>query len=49
MNLSGRAVNYWIKELKVSTQNILVITDDLALPYGKLRIRPKGLPVDTMV
>ena len=42
MNLSGRAVNYWKKELKVSTQNILVITDDLVLPYGKLRIRPKG-------
>ena len=42
MNLSGRAVSYWIKELKVSKQNTLVITDDLALPYGKLRIRPKG-------
>ena len=42
MNLSGRAVNYWIKELKISKQNTLVITDDLALPYGKLRIKPKG-------
>ena len=42
MNLSGRAVNYWIQDLKVAKQNTLVITDDLALPYGKLRIRPKG-------
>ena len=42
MNLSGRAVNYWIKELRISKQNTLIITDDLALPYGKLRIKPKG-------
>ena len=42
MNLSGRAVNYWIRDLRISKQNTLVITDDLALPYGKLRIKPKG-------
>ena len=42
MNLSGRAVNYLIKDLKISKQKTLAITDDIALPYGKLRIRPKG-------
>ena len=42
MNLSGRAVNYWMQDLKVTKPNTLVITDDLALPYGKLRMRPKG-------
>lgn len=42
MNLSGKAVNYWMKELKVPLENILVITDDIALPFGKLRLRGKG-------
>ncbi len=42
MNLSGKAVNYWMKELKIEKQNILIITDDIALPYGKLRMKPKG-------
>jgi PTH1 family peptidyl-tRNA hydrolase len=42
MNLSGKAVNYWMKELKIPVENILVVTDDVALPYGKLRLRPKG-------
>ncbi|MDH4461726.1 MAG: aminoacyl-tRNA hydrolase [Flectobacillus sp.] len=42
MNLSGKAVNYWMKELKVEKDNILVITDDIALPYAKLRMKPKG-------
>lgn len=42
MNLSGRAVNYWLQELKIPVENLLVITDDIALPYGKLRLRPKG-------
>jgi PTH1 family peptidyl-tRNA hydrolase len=42
MNLSGRAVNYWMKELKIEKSNLLVIVDDLALPFGKLRMRPKG-------
>ncbi|MFT4033616.1 MAG: aminoacyl-tRNA hydrolase [Siphonobacter sp.] len=42
MNLSGKAVNYWLKELKIPTENLMVITDDLALPFGKLRLRPKG-------
>jgi len=42
MNLSGRAVHYWMQDLKVAKQNIMIITDDLALPYGKLRMRQKG-------
>jgi peptidyl-tRNA hydrolase, PTH1 family len=42
MNLSGKAVNYWMKELKIEKDNILIITDDIALPYGKLRMKPKG-------
>jgi PTH1 family peptidyl-tRNA hydrolase len=42
MNLSGKAVNYWLKELKIPLQNLLVITDDIALPFGKLRLRSKG-------
>ncbi|WP_421878094.1 aminoacyl-tRNA hydrolase [Marinoscillum sp.] len=42
MNLSGKAVNYWMNELKVSKENLLVVTDDLALPYGKIRLKAKG-------
>ena len=42
MNLSGKAVNYWMKELNIDTQNLLVIVDDIALPYGSLRLRAKG-------
>ena len=42
MNLSGKAVNYWMQELKVPIQNVLVIVDDLAIPFGSLRIKPKG-------
>jgi PTH1 family peptidyl-tRNA hydrolase len=36
MNLSGKAVNYWLQEAKVPMQNLLVITDDLALPVGSI-------------
>ena len=42
MNLSGKAVNYWMKELKVAPENVLVIVDDLALPLGKLRLKLQG-------
>ncbi|MCS6795049.1 MAG: aminoacyl-tRNA hydrolase [Raineya sp.] len=42
MNLSGRAVNYWKNELKIPLENLLVITDDVALPFGKIRLRSKG-------
>lgn len=42
MNLSGKAVNYWLQHEKIPVENLLVITDDLALPFGKLRMKPKG-------
>ncbi len=42
MNLSGKAVNYWMHELKIPLEDILVIVDDLALPFGAIRLRPKG-------
>lgn len=44
MNLSGKAVNYWMQELKIPVENILVIVDDLALPFGTIRLKPKGSP-----
>ena len=42
MNLSGKAVRYWMQKEKVDKENILVLTDDLNLPLGKIRIKPKG-------
>ena len=42
MNLSGNAVNYWMKREKIPIENILVIVDDIALPLGSLRLKPKG-------
>jgi peptidyl-tRNA hydrolase, PTH1 family len=42
MNLSGKAVQYWMQQEKISIENILVITDDLALPFGTIRLRGKG-------
>jgi len=42
MNLSGKAVNYYMQQLKVPIENVLVIVDDLAIPFGSLRVKPKG-------
>lgn len=42
MNLSGKAVAYWLQKLKLPVENLLVITDDLALPFGTLRLKKKG-------
>lgn len=42
MNLSGKALNYWMQAEKIPLENVLVITDDIALPYGKLRMKRKG-------
>lgn len=42
MNLSGKAVNYWMQQEKIPIENIMVVTDDLALPFGKLRLKGKG-------
>ena len=42
MNLSGKAVNYWLQAEKIPKENLLVITDDIALPTGILRLKGKG-------
>ena len=42
MNLSGKAVNYWMQKEKVQVENLLIVTDDLNLPFGTLRIKTKG-------
>ena len=42
MNLSGKAVNYWLQHLKIPRENLMVVVDDLALPFGTLRMRKKG-------
>ncbi len=42
MNLSGRAVHYWMQKEKIDIKNLLVLVDDLALPFGTLRVRAKG-------
>ena len=44
MNLSGKAVKYWMDKEKISVENIFVIVDDLALPLNKIRVRPTGSP-----
>jgi PTH1 family peptidyl-tRNA hydrolase len=42
MNLSGKAVKYWAEYLKIDIVNIIVVVDDLALPFGTLRLKGKG-------
>ncbi|MCD8236217.1 MAG: aminoacyl-tRNA hydrolase [Prevotellaceae bacterium] len=42
MNLSGNAVRYWMNQEKIEADNLLVVVDDLSLPFGKLRMRPGG-------
>lgn len=42
MNLSGKAVLYWLTKEKIPLENLLIITDDLNLPFGRLRIKTKG-------
>lgn len=42
MNLSGKAVKYWLDKEHIPLQNLLVVTDDLALPFGQVRLRGKG-------
>ncbi len=42
MNLSGKAVRYWLNKLAIPKQNLLVVLDDLALPFAKQRLRPSG-------
>ena len=42
MNLSGKAIKYWLEKEKIPLNNLLVITDDLNLPFGTLRLKTKG-------
>jgi len=42
MNLSGKAIQYWMQAEKISLENLLVVTDDIALPFGTIRIKAKG-------
>ena len=42
MNLSGKAVRYWLEQAKIPRENLLVVVDDIALPFGALRMRTKG-------
>ncbi len=42
MNLSGKAVRYWLEKEKVPLENLLIITDDINLPYGSIRLKAKG-------
>ena len=42
MNLSGKAVRYWMEQENIPSERVLVITDHLALPFGAIRIKPEG-------
>lgn len=42
MNLSGNAVRYWKEREKIEIDHILIVVDDLALPFGAIRLKPKG-------
>ena len=42
MNLSGNAVRYWLQKEKIEIENLLVLVDDIALPFGSLRLKGKG-------
>ncbi len=42
MNLSGKAVRYWMQQLKIGPENVFVLVDDLAINFGKIRIRANG-------
>jgi PTH1 family peptidyl-tRNA hydrolase len=42
MNLSGKAINYWMQEEKIPLQNLLVVVDEMALEFGAIRIKGKG-------
>ena len=42
VNLSGKAVRYWLKKEKIDLKNLLIISDDLNLEFGRIRLKPKG-------
>ena len=49
MNLSGNAVRYWLQKENIPVENMLVVVDDLALPFGTLRLKPKGTEDDVLL
>jgi PTH1 family peptidyl-tRNA hydrolase len=42
MNRSGNAINYWLKKEKIPFDKLLIVVDDISLPFGSIRLRPKG-------
>lgn len=42
MNLSGKALHYWMQELKIPKEQILILVDELALPFSKIKLKPSG-------
>jgi peptidyl-tRNA hydrolase, PTH1 family len=42
VNLSGKAINYWLQKEKIPVSNLLVLVDDISLPFGMLRLKPAG-------
>ena len=42
MNLSGKAVHYWLQKTRIPQENLLVVVDDLAIPFGTMRLRKRG-------
>jgi len=42
MNLSGKAIRYWMQQEKIKRDNLLVLVDDLALPFGTIRLKGRG-------
>lgn len=42
MNLSGNALRYWMQKENIPVENVFVIVDDLAIPFGSLRVKPRG-------
>ena len=42
MNLSGNAVRYWMQKENIDIERMLIVVDDVALPFGTLRLKPKG-------
>lgn len=42
VNLSGKAIAYWLQELKIPKENLIVVVDEIALPFGKIRLKPSG-------
>lgn len=47
MNLSGVAVRYWMNKEKLPLENLLVVVDDMAIPFGSIRMRKQGSDADT--